>query len=75
MARARALGAALRLGCDLSGRSPALLAATGLVLQGRTLTLSTSASEADLLLGEQTRKRLATLADTLGVEGRTGARA
>ena len=36
LARARALGAALRLGCDLSGRSPALLAATGLTLAGRT---------------------------------------
>ena len=66
--RARALGAALRLGCDLSGRSPPLLARSRLQIDGRTLTLSADPDGADLLLGEQTRKRAETLASILGRE-------
>ena len=64
--RARALGAALRLGCDLSGRSPALLARSRLRLNGESLVLSAEQATADLLLGEQIAKRAATLATALG---------
>jgi exopolyphosphatase/guanosine-5'-triphosphate,3'-diphosphate pyrophosphatase len=66
--RARALGAALRLGCDLSGRSPALLARSRLALQGEVLQLSADAAGSDLLLGEQTAKRAVTLAGVLDRE-------
>jgi exopolyphosphatase/guanosine-5'-triphosphate,3'-diphosphate pyrophosphatase len=68
--RARALGAAIRLGCDLSGRAPALLAATTLALDGELVTLTVKRSAADLLLGEQTRKRLQALANVLELEGK-----
>jgi len=60
--RARALGLALRLGSDLSGRTPALLRRSKLRVEGRDLVLTADADAADLLLGEQTRKRLAALA-------------
>ena len=66
--RARALGAALRLGCDLSGRSPALLARSTLSLEGEVLSLSADETGSDLLLGEQTAKRAATLAGVLDRE-------
>ena len=64
--RARALGAALRLGCDLSGRSPPLLARSKLSLENGALVLSADKAGADLLLGEQTAKRAGTLATVLG---------
>jgi exopolyphosphatase/guanosine-5'-triphosphate,3'-diphosphate pyrophosphatase len=63
--RARTLGLALRLGSDLSGRTPALLASTRLSLEDRELVLTADPAYADLLLGEQTRKRLSALADHL----------
>jgi exopolyphosphatase/guanosine-5'-triphosphate,3'-diphosphate pyrophosphatase len=66
--RARALGMALRLGCDLSGRSPPLLAKSTLTLDKRRAVLSAHPAAADLLLGEQTRKRLGALADHLELE-------
>ncbi len=59
--RAKALGAAIRLGCDLSGRNPALLAQSALTLDDETLVL-TAARQADLLLGEQTKRRAQTFA-------------
>lgn len=65
--RARAIGLAIRLGCDLSGRSPRLLANAKLALDGPVLRLATSAEFADLLLGEQTTRRAQTLAQALGV--------
>jgi exopolyphosphatase/guanosine-5'-triphosphate,3'-diphosphate pyrophosphatase len=68
--RARALGAAIRLGCDLSGRAPILLAATALALDSELVTLTVKRSAADLLLGEQTRKRLQSLANVLELEGK-----
>jgi exopolyphosphatase/guanosine-5'-triphosphate,3'-diphosphate pyrophosphatase len=68
--RARALGAAIRLGCDLSGRAPALLAATSLALDRDLVTLTVKRTAADLLLGEQTRKRLQALASVLELEGK-----
>ena len=64
-ARARALGAALRLGGDLSGRNGRLLAKAELTIDGQTLRLSAAESWSDLLLGEQTAKRAATLAGAL----------
>jgi exopolyphosphatase/guanosine-5'-triphosphate,3'-diphosphate pyrophosphatase len=68
--RARALGAAIRLGSDLSGRAPALLAASTLALDREIITLTVKRTAADLLLGEQTRKRLQSLANVLELEGK-----
>lgn len=65
--RARALGAATRLGCDLSGRSAPLLRRSRLALEGDRLVLSADAGGADLLLGEQTGKRAGALAQALGL--------
>ena len=64
-ARARALGAALRLACDLCGRAPALLAGADLLPEPGRIVLAGRPGRADLLLGEQTRKRLAMLAALL----------
>jgi exopolyphosphatase/guanosine-5'-triphosphate,3'-diphosphate pyrophosphatase len=66
--RARALGLALRLGCDLSGRSPALLAASSLSIELQELVLTAHPGQADLLLSEQSRKRLNALAAQLELE-------
>lgn len=63
--RARALGAALRLGCDLSGRNPRLLEKSSLGIEGDRLLLSAEPGWSDMLLGEQTAKRAASLAGTL----------
>ncbi|MEH6675900.1 Ppx/GppA phosphatase family protein [Phenylobacterium sp.] len=63
--RARALGAALRLGADLSGRNGQLLSEARLEIDGPVLRLTAAAGWSDLLLGEQTRKRAATLAAAL----------
>ena len=67
--RARALGAAMRLGSDLSGRSAALLAQSrlGLSNDGR-LILSAAEGWSDMLLGEQTLRRATTLAGLLGLK-------
>ncbi|MBU2167772.1 MAG: Ppx/GppA family phosphatase [Alphaproteobacteria bacterium] len=62
---AKALGQAIRLACDLSGRAPQLLAGARLAIDDGTLTLTPSDGYADMLLGEQTRRRLKSLADTL----------
>ena len=66
--RARALGAAMRLGCDLSGRSPPLLAKASLGVEKGSLVLTARRDHADLLLGEHTTKRLAALAELLDLE-------
>jgi exopolyphosphatase/guanosine-5'-triphosphate,3'-diphosphate pyrophosphatase len=63
--RARALGLAIRLGCDLSGRSPQLLANAALKVRGSTLKLTASDGYADVLLGEQTRRRAKALAEVM----------
>ena len=68
--RARALGTALRLGSDLSGRSASLLLQTRLGAKGGTLQLSLGAEASDLILGEQTRKRLSALGSALQMETR-----
>lgn len=66
--RARALGAAIRLGCDLSGRSPGLLAVSALTLDKGAAVLTAPRGSADLLVGDQTAKRLAQLATMLELE-------
>lgn len=67
-ARARALGLAIRLGCDLSGRSPQLLANAAIRVRGSTLSLTASDGYADVLLGEQTRRRGRALAEAMGLK-------
>jgi exopolyphosphatase/guanosine-5'-triphosphate,3'-diphosphate pyrophosphatase len=63
--RARALGAGIRLGCDLSGRNPELLARTRLDVKTNTVQLQAEDGWTAILLGEQTRKRASTLAALL----------
>ena len=70
MRRARALGAAMRLGCDLSGRSAPLLSKASLTIDRGALTLTAQRDHADLLLGEHTTKRLNALAQVLELEPR-----
>ena len=65
--RARALGAAIRLGCDMSGRNPALLAKSKLTLNEDRLTLTATQAWQDMLLGEQTAKRAQAVATALKV--------
>ncbi|MDB5439739.1 MAG: Ppx/GppA phosphatase [Caulobacteraceae bacterium] len=65
--RARALGAALRLGCDLSGRSGALLRRSSLSLENGVLTLAAGPGWADVLLGDRIGRRAGVLAQLLGV--------
>ena len=66
--RARALGATIRLACDLSGRSPSLLAHSQLSLDKQHLILAAEPGFANLLLGEQTHKRASTAAQHLGLK-------
>ena len=70
--RARAIGAAMRLGCDLSGRSADLLRRSKLDIRGEVIRLTADGRWADMLLGEQTGKRAATLADQLELGLRMG---
>ena len=65
--RARALGAALRLGCDISGRSPQLLAHASLEFRPNVVALRADDGWVETLLGDQTAKRAATLAGLLGL--------
>jgi exopolyphosphatase/guanosine-5'-triphosphate,3'-diphosphate pyrophosphatase len=70
--RARALGAAVRLGCDLSGRNARLLEKSGLAIKGDKLTLTAARGWEDMLLGEQTTKRAQTLAGVLKLKLEVG---
>ncbi|WP_395443414.1 Ppx/GppA family phosphatase [Caulobacter sp. UC70_42] len=70
MKRARALGATIRLACDLSGRSPSLLARSRLTLDKSHLTLAAEPGYANLLLGEQTSKRANTAAQHLNLKSK-----
>ena len=63
--RARALGAAIRLACDLSGRNPRLLSHSAMSIRGDRLELTATPGWEDMLLGEQTAKRGQTLASAL----------
>lgn len=67
LARARAVGLALRLGAELCGRNAALLHRAVLRRVEGALVLSTD-DDADLLLGDNPRKRLAALAAALDLE-------
>ncbi len=64
--RARALGAALRLGCDISGRSPELLGRTWLDFKPDVVTLHAENEWAQVLLGDPATKRGQALATLLG---------
>jgi len=64
--RAIALGAAIRLGCDLSGRNPALLSHAAIRIDETRVILTADSNKTDLLLGEQTRRRAETFAKALG---------
>ena len=66
--RARALGAAIRLGCDLSGRTPELLAHARLEIKPGAVVLQAEDGWTAMLFGEQTGKRAATLASLLDRE-------
>jgi exopolyphosphatase/guanosine-5'-triphosphate,3'-diphosphate pyrophosphatase len=66
-ARARAAGAAMRLGADLSGRSAGLLATCALKLNAGRLTLEQTPAGRGLVT-DQVRKRLTQLAAVLGLE-------
>lgn len=63
--RARALGAAIRLGCDLSGRSAELLNHAKLEFRANTVVLQADFGWEATLLGEQVAKRANTLAALL----------
>ena len=66
--RAEVLGSAIRLGCQLSGRSPDLLQQSSLTRTKGELVVSVRKDAADLLLGEQTIKRAEAVAKALGLE-------
>ena len=63
--RAKALGAAVRLACDLSGRNPRLLEKSNLTIRDDKVALSAAPGWEDMLVGEQTAKRAQTLASAL----------
>lgn len=63
--RARALGAAIRLGCDLSARNPGLLEKSAVTIRGERLSLTALEPWSDMLLGEQTTRRAQALASVL----------
>ncbi|WP_313104428.1 Ppx/GppA phosphatase family protein [Brevundimonas sp.] len=65
--RARALGLAMRLACDLSGRSPQLLANAAATVEKGALRITAAEGYADMLLGEQTRRRAKALAEAMGL--------
>lgn len=65
---ARALGLAIRLACDLSGRAPQLLANARIAMADGVLVLSAAEGYVDVLLGEQTRRRAKALAESLGLK-------
>lgn len=71
-ARARALGSAIRLGCDLAGRNVEVLRHAALSIEGDRLRLSAEPGWEDMLLGEQTAKRALTLAQALKIRLQMG---
>jgi exopolyphosphatase/guanosine-5'-triphosphate,3'-diphosphate pyrophosphatase len=66
--RARSLGLAMRLGCDLSGRTASLLSESALDFEDGRLVLTARPAWADMLLGEQTAKRATALATALDLK-------
>ncbi|MFM8821328.1 MAG: Ppx/GppA family phosphatase [Phenylobacterium sp.] len=71
-ARARALGSAIRLGCDLAGRNVEALRHAHLAVEGEKLRVFTEPGWEDMLLGEQTAKRALTLAQALKIRLQMG---
>lgn len=65
---ARAVGLAIRLACDLSGRSPQLLVNARATVKDGLLQLSAADGYADVLLGEQTRRRGKALSEAMGLK-------
>jgi exopolyphosphatase/guanosine-5'-triphosphate,3'-diphosphate pyrophosphatase len=65
---ARALGLAIRLACDLSGRSPQLLVNARARIEDGKLVLTAAEGYGPVLLGEQTRRRGKALAEALGLK-------
>jgi exopolyphosphatase/guanosine-5'-triphosphate,3'-diphosphate pyrophosphatase len=65
---ARALGLAIRLACDLSGRAPQLLVNARAMVEDGALVLTASDGYADVLLGEQTKRRGKALAEAMGLK-------
>lgn len=65
---ARALGLAIRLACDLSGRSAQLLVNARATVKDGALVLTAADGYADVLLGEQTRRRGKALAEAIGLK-------
>lgn len=65
---ARVLGLAIRLACDLSGRSPQLLVNARAGVKDGALVLTASDGYAGVLLGEQTRRRGKALAEAMGLK-------
>jgi exopolyphosphatase / guanosine-5'-triphosphate,3'-diphosphate pyrophosphatase len=65
---ARALGLAIRLACDLSGRSPQLLVNARAGVRDGALVLTAADGYADVLLGEQTKRRGKALAEAMGLK-------
>jgi exopolyphosphatase/guanosine-5'-triphosphate,3'-diphosphate pyrophosphatase len=63
--RARALGAAVRLGCDLSGRNPRLLEQSAVSIEPDRLVITAAPEWSDILLGEQVAKRGQAVAQAL----------
>jgi len=63
--RARVVGAALRLACDLSGRSPELLQKCRFQIKTGSVLLEADETWAPILLGDQTAKRAGALATLL----------
>jgi len=65
---ARAVGLAIRLACDMSGRSPQLLVNARATVKDGVLLLAAADGYADVLLGEQTRRRGKALAEAMGLK-------
>jgi len=63
--RARALGSAIRLGCDLSARNSRLLEKSSVTIRGDRLSLTALTGWDDMLMGEQTTRRAQSLAQAL----------
>lgn len=65
---ARTLGLAIRLACDISGRAPQLLANARAAVKDGAVVLTASDGYADVLLGEQTKRRGKALAEAMGLK-------
>jgi exopolyphosphatase/guanosine-5'-triphosphate,3'-diphosphate pyrophosphatase len=65
---ARAVGLAIRLASDLSGRSPQLLVNARATVKDGALMLTAAQGYADVLLGEQTRRRGKALSEAMGLK-------